>query len=512
MTNVILSQRSLLLAKIETTNNVENVPSPTADAFLVMGADVKLNSNVLTRDFYRPSLSRLPGFVGRKLATLTFTHEIKGRGNVSAPSKLGTLLRACGFAQTQIANLTTNVLSAVQADGLNSGPAITWAKTTNASGGYGRYKMKVVLGGASASAKMMAFGSPADAPDNTIFPEDVLDAFVMGSGATTTITINKTDPLAPVLTVGNPKIGDVVSLNIYGVRFKYTIGSAVAATEATAIAALLDPDPRMAAVAATTNVNITITGGVTGALTSGTTAVTLGASLAQYTPTWTGSLILGDSFYVDLLKPGYHYTPISNGFESMTMYMYYDGMLHRLTGCMGNVSFTGPAGQYATAQFTFTGQYISPDDAALPTNAIFETSIPVQVELAKCALGNSLNIRAQSFNIDMGVQIQTRDSVSHPDGYDGVRYTGREPKGGVNPEVSLESEEPMWRHMSVADILRFHARIGTVPGNIVEFDSNFVQLSNVGYTDRNTQRVYDLSMNFVTPNFSGDDELRIVFC
>jgi hypothetical protein len=512
VTGPILMQRALMLAKIETTTNVDAAPTPLNDAFLVMNADVKINPNVLKRDFYRPSLSPLAHSVGRKLATLTFTHEIKGAGLAGVTPKLATLLRACGFAITQIANNTASVISNITTNPQNSGPAVTWTKAQNATKGYDRYRVTVVLGGATAVAKVRVTGNPPDFADNSILPNETFDATIMGAAPTTAVAVNTTDPTAPTFTISTPQIGDIVVLNIGGVRVKYTIGSAVPATEATALAAAITAlaDTRFTAAANTAVVTVTITGG-TLVVTTVTTSIPLGASGAQVNMTWAGNLIINDSWTIDLLRPGYHATPVSAGFESMTMYMYYDGTLHRLTGCIGTVVFTGQAGQFGTAAFTFTGQYRDPYDATLPLNAVFEPSAPVQVELAQLCVGNAKNLAAQSFNIDMGITVNPRDSVSDPDGYKGVLYSSRDPKGGLNPEMELESVEPYWRHLAIADLLRFHSRIGSVANNIVEFQSNSIQISNVGYAARNTQRVYDLSMNFAAATFNGDDEMRIVF-
>jgi hypothetical protein len=236
----------------------------------------------------------------------------------------------------------------------------------------------------------------------------------------------------------------------------------------------------------------------------------LGVTGAEVSMTFGGALALNDKWSIDLLSPGLHYTPVSTGFETGTIYMYYENQLHKLTGCIGTVSFTCEAGAYATASFTLTGQYYNPEDALLPLTPVVEMSRPQQVELAQLQLGNLRALRAQSFSIDMAVTTSPRDSVSHKDGYDGILYTGRAPSGGLNPEMTYESEEPYWRYMTFANLLRYHARVGTEPGNIVRFISNSAQVSSIGYTDRNNNRVYDMSVRFSQEFSAGDDEIRIV--
>lgn len=325
----VLSNRALCLAKIESTYNVDALPSPITDAFLVSAADVKINPNVLKREFYKPSLSPLGIAIGRKLASVTFTHEVKGSGVAGLAPKLGLLMRGCGMAQTLIAATAAAEIQNPIAASTNTGPAVTWTKTTPGTQAWGRYKVKVALGGASAAAKVIVFGNVPDVPATTILPADDFSATVMGPGALTTVAVNLTNPLVPTYSIGTPQIGDIVVISVGGLRYKYTIATAIPATEATSIAALLvDPNTRFTAAPTTNVVTVTITGGVT-VVTTISTAINLGSSGAAVNMTWTGNLVLGDSWNIDLLQPGYHYTPVSTAFSSLTIYVYYDGTLDR---------------------------------------------------------------------------------------------------------------------------------------------------------------------------------------
>lgn len=509
--NPVLSNRALMLAKVEATYNVDSLPVPGTDAYLISNCDVKIQPNVLKRNFYKPSLSPLGITIGRKLASVSFDIEVKGSGVNGVAPKLGELMKGCGFARTQITASAASEIQSVSAGSLNTGPSVSWAKTTVATSRFTKYRMKVGLGGASTTAKFITFGNPPEGV-TTVFPRDEFSATVMGPGATTTVTVDSTtDPLAPTYLLANCQIGDVIVICVGGVYFKRIVASAVEDDEATAIATLIDADGRCSAAATTATVTVTLTGGVSGAITSGTTAITLGQSGAQVTPTWTGNLVKGDVYEVEVLEPGYHYTPISSTFQSFTIYAYYDGTLHRLTGCMGTFTVTAQAGNYATAQFTFTGQYHDPEDEPLPTNAVFETSQPQQVELAQLLVGGAHDLCAQQFTLDMGISLNPRECVSNSDGYNGVNYTSREPKGGANPEMAFESEEPFWRNLAAASFLEFHARVGTVKNNVFRAISHSVQLSNIQYADRNNLRVYDLSFSFASGTFAGDDEIRFVF-
>lgn len=514
--NPVLSNRALLLAKVETTYNTDAAPVVGTDAFLVNNADIRMEPNVLERQFYKNSLSNLPIGIGRKLVTCTFEMEVKGSGAVATVPALGKLLRGCGFAQTQITVGAAGQIGNAVPDPQNTGPIVTFAKTAAPTSNFARYNMRVVLGGPSATAKVRVTGTPAQGVDLTILPSEEFAVFVTTlPGSTLACVVDQTNPLIVTYTFsGTALVGDVVIVVVGGVRIKVTTTGTTAASVAAQVDTALTAaqSGRWTNTIATSVNTVTLTAGVT-TVTTAVTAILLGASGASVTPTWSGSLVLNDQWDFDLKEVGYHYNPISTGFESMTIYMYYDGTLHRMTGCIGNVQFTCQAGQFGTAQFTFTGQYLDPQDQPLPTSGIlFENSRPQQVELAQLTFGGTRLLRAQSFTIDMGIQVNPRESVSHPDGYDGVQYTSRQPSGGLNPEMSYESETGFWKKMALASILEFHARVGTVSGNSVRFRSNSAQISQIQYADRNNNRVYDMQMRLsMNPELIGDDELDIAF-
>jgi hypothetical protein len=514
----MLTARSLILGKIETTYNVDAQPSSASDCFLVGDADIRMDPNVLERNFYRNSISPLGIGIGRKLVTVTFSHEVKASGSTSVAPKLGTFLRACGMAQTQITASAASSTQTPQGETTNTSTGVSWAKVALATSHFTRYKLRVVAGGASTVAKIRVTGDSPDG-DATILPSEEFAVIVYGvSGATPTLTaaVDTTDPLAPTITFGGTvTTGEQVVCNINGVRFRYTVpgSDTTSANVATGVAALIGAHALINAVASTNDVDITYTGAANpSTLTSAAAGnIALGASGATLTLTFT-TLVLNDEWTVDVLRPGFHYTPVSSGFESLTLWVFFDGALHKVTGCRGTVSFSGEAGNFASANFTFTGQYIEPQDAVLPTNMVYESSQPQQGELAQARLGLNRSMGcAQSWSLDLNNTVTPKDCINQTDGFSGVDITARQPQGGINPESTLEGDSGYWRSHATAEYMRFHVRVGTVAGNRVYFISESAQLSGLTYTDRNGVRAYDMGLRFAAATDAGDDEVRIVF-
>lgn len=100
----ILFNRALLLAKAEATFDTDVVPDATNDAFLVIEPDFAPDINSLVRPNVRTDLSQDAIVTGRKMAQLSFGHEVRNNGNLvgTLAPRLGRLIEACGFGATQV--------------------------------------------------------------------------------------------------------------------------------------------------------------------------------------------------------------------------------------------------------------------------------------------------------------------------------------------------------------------------------------------------------------------------
>ena len=511
----------LLLAKPEATFNVDSVPAVGTDAFLVERIDFQVQPQVLRRNPYRRSLSAYRYKIGRKEVMVTFEHELKGSGVAGVEAKFATLLRGCGLAATTIANTANAVLGTpfflCAEKNSTAAQGTTWAKTTapTAGLGYGRYVVTCILGGPSLTAKLRVSGNPADV-DNTILASEEFKAAVYGSNPTTTFVAGGTSS-APTYTVGGvPQAGDIITAIVGGISFHYELsGTDTTLTAATALAALIASDARFTGTSATGAViNITFTGLADGVvITSGTTAVVLGASGASLTPTFSGSLVAGDQWYIDVLRPGLHFTPVSSGQQSLTIYIYRDGNFHRVTGCMGSVRISGRAGEYLKGAFTFHGQWNDAGEATFPTSGVvFECSDPYQWEKAQVSLGAYSDMPVDNLTVDLNNTVVVRPDASKPDGYNGYFISGRAVRADIDPEAIGESKWRQWAHFAGSDVMTFHMRIGNGDANnSVYIMSNTAQISAMPYTDKNNLLYYNTSLEFSQEQDNGDDDIRFVF-
>ena len=242
------------------------------------------------------------------------------------------------------------------------------------------------------------------------------------------------------------------------------------------------------------------------AVVTAASALTIGDSGLQATPTFSGSLAVGQRWVLWALPTGQLLEPISDDFESLHLDMFFDGLRHRLTGGRGTFSLNAEAGQYATVDWDLVGQYHAPIDASLPTPN-FETTLPPVVELARLRIDDySAVVNALSFT--QGNDIQPRPDVNAADGYAGVRIVDRKPEGGIDPEAALVASHDFWGKMSAADRMPFQMRVGRVAGNRIWMIAPGVQYSGLTYRDRSGIRAYDAGLKFTRQ--TGNDEIMFL--
>lgn len=508
---------SLLLGKIETTRGVDPLPTAAADAFLVGDLDIQLDPTPLERNVFRTSFSPVPTGVGRKVVNVTFTHEVKSSGDVGVTRpKLGTLLRACGMRELLVTAGAATQIEDPVVFGPTVGPVTTWAKDTAPTATYGSYRVTVVTGGASGAAQVQVTRWAASESDNSVLPNTRHTARVNNSAAQT-LTLDASDLTSLTFTVGGAfTAGDDLYAVVGGVVFPLRVTSGMTDNDgvATALAALIDADTRLTAAAVGAVVTVTFAGNAAPVtVTSGTTEVALGSSVAGITPTWTGDLVEGQEWIVSLYELGYMYRPTSDStlVESMTLYVFKDGVLHKVTSSTGTVTFNGESGQVATASFEMQGNYADPVEEPIPLDAVLEGTTPPQTELAQMSIAGDLDFCAQAFTYTLGNQTNLKECINALDGFDGSQITGREPTATLNPEATYEAYTGMWNNFSQSAQFPLHTRVGSVAGNIVRLYAERANFTGLTYGDRNNTVTMEATFQLNGLATSGDDELRVSF-
>jgi len=246
---------------------------------------------------------------------------------------------------------------------------------------------------------------------------------------------------------------------------------------------------------------LSILNGVGGAAQTGVTLTTATAfnlnagGAFTLTPVWTGNLVLGDKWFVWVYPLGLLYTAVSSGFESLSMDLYYDGMLHKMSGGLGSFEVKAEAGGYAKADFTFMGQYFEPIDSAIPTTAVYENQLPAIVELSDLMIGG-YSQTVSEFGWGVKNSVVPRLDANAAEGYSGVRITNRAVDGSINPEAALVADFNFWNKLATGERMLARNKVGQAAGNRIWTMAPSAQLSNLSYGSRDDIRILDGQLSF----------------
>lgn len=182
---------------------------------------------------------------------------------------------------------------------------------------------------------------------------------------------------------------------------------------------------------------------------------------------------------------GVTYRPISDDFESVTVYVNMDGVLHKLTGARGNVTMNVAARQIPIFNFTFTGIFNEVEDAAAPTNVYTAFQTPLVANNSNTTgfafLGaDELVLESLNFNVNNTVDFRSLIGTEY------VQITDRRSSG----ELVIEQPDAL----TTLDVFAAASENttgtlaithGTQAGNRVSLVSRKVDVGNPTYSDSN---------------------------
>lgn len=202
------------------------------------------------------------------------------------------------------------------------------------------------------------------------------------------------------------------------------------------------------------------------------------------------------------------YSPVSSGFQSLSIYAGMDGYKHVGLMCMGDVSIELNANTIPMLNFDFLGLYAAPSDGAI-TSADFTGWItPVPVNTANTT-GLSLNgytsARMQGLTLQCGNQLVHRSLV----GYEGIAITDRKVTGNFTIEADLLAAKNWFTDIINTNTGAFAVQHGQVAGNIVSITGPKMQVTEHSYSDSDNIAMHSMGMEMMYSGASGNDEIKI---
>jgi hypothetical protein len=203
------------------------------------------------------------------------------------------------------------------------------------------------------------------------------------------------------------------------------------------------------------------------------------------------------------------YAGVSSSFDSATIYCFYDGTRHKITGARGSVSFNFTAGQFAVASFNFIGIYNAPDGTASSGYIVANQAAAIEVNdtnMTTATFFGEASQRIESFDLALNNELIYKETASSQE----VLITNRAPGGTAVIEAPAIGSTDYFADAVGVATASTSLVLGAAGGNIVTLTAAQTDVTGVSYGD--TNGVVSLSMPYLAlPTTSGNDELSLQF-
>lgn len=244
-----------------------------------------------------------------------------------------------------------------------------------------------------------------------------------------------------------------------------------------------------------------------------------GAGTVATAPAW-GPALLSCGF-AETLTATFRadYTPISTAFKSCTIYWYDDGLLHKATGCRGNVMFKLGVGNKPVMSFSFTGLYSTPTAVVNPAVTLTAWKMPEVIidantgdllfggthatGVAPAIAGGTL-YPSQGIEIDMGNKVDFTALL----GGETVELTQRAVTAKFTLDLTAVEEAAAYVAVESTALTTLGIQHGTVANQKMLVWMPSVQRINPTKADANGKRLVAFDARLIP--VTGNDEIRIV--
>jgi hypothetical protein len=204
------------------------------------------------------------------------------------------------------------------------------------------------------------------------------------------------------------------------------------------------------------------------------------------------------------------YAPVSSSFDSATIYCFYDGTQHKITGARGSVTFNMTAGQFATASFNFIGIYNAPDNTALSGSfTVANQAAAIEVNdtnVTTATFHGVTSVRLESIDLALNNELLYKETASSKE----VLITNRAAGGTAVIEAPAVGTTDYFAKAVAVTTGNSSFVLGATAGNIVTVNAAQTDITGVSYGD--TNGVISLSMPYLAlPTTAGNNEMSLVF-
>jgi hypothetical protein len=210
------------------------------------------------------------------------------------------------------------------------------------------------------------------------------------------------------------------------------------------------------------------------------------------------------------------HTPVSTGLKSLTIYLYDDGVLHKLVGAMGNAKLSAKIGETPKIMFDFLGTYAAVTAVALPSPTLTAWKVPLPMAKANVvdltvgctyatgALTGGTVFPSTGIDMDFGNRSTFLTNLSN----ERAEITDRSSTCSFELELTAAQEVTAFSDMVANTTTGVGFTIGSVAGSKMILFLPQVQRTGIKKVNRDGIRFVGFDAK-VIPS-AGNDEFRLV--
>lgn len=222
--------------------------------------------------------------------------------------------------------------------------------------------------------------------------------------------------------------------------------------------------------------------------------VDLAAANAATTPAPWGDLMKACLRGVAVGASDVTYGIDENSTDSLTLYYYQSGTLHKITGARGSLSMTAPAKEFGSIKFTFSGLHAPAETQALPAADFTAWQKPLKIGAANSSFTIDSNpIKLISLEYDQANQVPYQEYVGHEE----VLITDFQPTATMVIEAPALTELDVFALAQAGSEHALEFTNGPV-GNQVVWKSSQVQLGRPTYADQDGTQTYSIPLRVIS--------------
>jgi len=203
------------------------------------------------------------------------------------------------------------------------------------------------------------------------------------------------------------------------------------------------------------------------------------------------------------------YAPVTTPSDSVTLYVNYDGVRHKITGARGTFSMSCDVNQIPRISFTLTGIFNAPTDTALPSPTISNQASPLIFKNGSTSSFAIFGYAAalQSWSLDFNNEVIYRELVG---GTKEVLITDRRPSGTLVVEAVALSAHNFFTDYTGTSTGTNTWLHGTAAGNKVTVSCPQSDLGQPTYEDSDGITMLSLPF-YATPTAAANNEFSLVY-